>query len=687
MNLSKISEFSEKQEDFSNRNKLVLDRKPHKSDEFDTVVDSINKMHLRLSEQVCEIDQQRQYLFQTLNSIGDAVITTDKSGNVERMNPIAEELTEWSNEEAEGLPLSKIFPIINASTGDTIENPVDKVMSTGETMYLSNHTTLISKSGLEHQIADSAAPIISEGEVLGAVLVFNDVTEQYRVREALHESEEILRQLAENLNEVFWLGSTSWDKIFYVSPAYERNWGLNAEELYSNPRVWLEVVHPEDREQVISDIPVNLSDIGTCVDFNEYRVIKPNGEIIFIKARAYPVLDSNGEVVRIAGIAEDITIRKEQEEKLRRAQKMDALGKLTGGIAHDYNNMLGVVLGYSELLKLKLNDQPEILGYVHEIHRAAERGSKLTRKLLSFSSNQIHDATVFSINDLIKNERDMLEKTLTARIKLKFDCAKELNKVLLDESELEDVILNICINAMHAMKQGGELLIQTSNELLKEREAEALEIKCGEYVLLKISDTGCGMDELTKEKIFDPFYSTKGAKGTGLGLTQVYGFIKKSKGAIQVDSEVNKGTSFTLYFPRCEDKYNEFENDKVHEERLGGLGTILVVDDEHALLKLTCDILELHGYKTKGSLSAEDALKTLEVEVIDLLITDVIMPDMDGYELAEIVKKKHPDVKIQMVSGFAGEHNSENTDSQLHKRLLSKPYSSEELLLRIKALL
>jgi PAS domain S-box-containing protein len=812
--LSAISRFSEEHDPLSDYTPLSLDRKDNREDEFDVVVKSINEMHARLAEQLSEIHQQKQYLSQTLNSIGDAVVTTDEHGNVTRLNPVAEQLTGWTNDEAQNLPLKTIFPIINATTRQAIANPVDKVLATGETVYLSNHTTLISKDGTEYQIADSAAPILNnENAILGMVLVFNDVTGQYQMREALYESEQQLRQLSENINEVFWLGSPDWNEVFYISPAYEKLWGFSAEELYAQPRIWIESVHPDDKQQVLEDIPKTPAEIHSCVIFREYRMQKPDGEILWIKARAYPVYNNDGEIIRIAGVAEDITGRKHnedalhlsnekfttifqtspagilitdintgmildanntaqkilgylqeeaintttvelniwkniddrnrvmlqlkekkyihepnlemnhksgktitlsidfalikinkedvvissfiditkrirQEEQLRRSQKMDALGKLTGGIAHDYNNMLGVILGYSELLRDMLNDQPKLQAYVDKIAHAGDRGAKLTKKLLAFSRNKSSDVARLNINNLLRDEQHMLEKTLTARIQLELKLENELWPVLLDESELEDVVLNMSINSMHAIEKNGRMTIETSNKTINTSEAEGLGLNTGDYVLLTITDTGCGMDEATRDKIFDPFYSTKGEKGTGLGLSQVYGFITRSSGAITIDSKPGQGARFTLYLPRYHGKDSQREADETKTTTaLTGKETILVVDDEPALLELTCEILEQQEYRVIVTESAKQALKILEIENIDLLLSDIVMPEMDGYALAAIVHEKYPGIKIQLASGFPGDYQMNPDNNLLSHNVLEKPYNSQTLLKKIRELL
>ncbi len=391
---------------------------------------------------------------------------------------------------------------------------------------------------------------------------------------------------------------------------------------------------------------------------------------------------------------QQVTESKAAEYALRRSQKMDALGKLTGGIAHDYNNMLGVVLGYTELLQGALNaqEQPKLVRYVKEINRAAQRSARLTEKLLAFSRHKTASTEITNINTVLLDEKHMLEKTLTVRIKLIMDLGKNLWRVMLDESDLEDAILNISINAMHAIDGNGQLTIQTSNQHLDSSEAQKLHIDVGDYVLLSITDTGCGMDEQTKEKLFDPFYSTKGDSGTGLGLSQVYGFVERSNGAISVHSEPAQGTQLKIYFPREIENQNQT---RVSNKDSGEHGnqhsrdkaSILIVDDEPALLDLTCEILSQNGYQVHSAENARQALEILKKESIDLLLSDIIIPEMDGYELAAIVRKKYPGIKIQLASGYSDKPLKNKADESLRKRVLSKPYKSSDLLQRIKEIL
>jgi len=538
---------------------------------------------------------------------------------------------------------------------------------------------------------DQRVPEVGLDETAQLAKQFNKMLDTLEKRKTERvNAEDRLQQLAENINEVFWLGSPDWNEIFYISPAFEKIWGQRVEALYQHPRLWIESVYKDDIEQVLEDIPKDMGSINDHVDFREYRIQKPGGQIVWIKARAYAIVDDDGELIRIAGIAEDVTERIEMEEAIRRTQKMDALGKLTGGIAHDFNNMLGVILGYTELLGIKLADTPQLKRYIDEINLAGNRAKILTSKLLAFSRKQPTNKTSSNINRLLERDKLMLEKTLTATIKLTTIKAEGLWDVSIDEELLTDSILNMCINSMHAMPEGGELTLSSKNIHLDNEMVQSLAISAGDYVQLSVSDTGTGMSPDTKDKIFEPFFSTKGEAGTGLGMSQVYGFVTQSGGEIQVLSEVDKGTEIVIYLPRLTEQKSD-KNDSIisHEKSEANLScneTILIVDDEPALCKLTEEVLQSHNYQVFSAESGVEALEILSKETIDLLITDVIMPNMDGFELAAQVKKSYPDIKILIASGYNERLQVRDTDKSLYQQL-EKPYRSIELLNKVRSLL
>lgn len=389
---------------------------------------------------------------------------------------------------------------------------------------------------------------------------------------------------------------------------------------------------------------------------------------------------------RYVGTCHDLSEIKRQQNALQRVQKMDALGKLTGGISHDFNNILGVILGFGELLEQQLSQQPILATYCRQIVRASERGCDLTRKLLSFSKQQNKQTEIININDLLNAIEPMLAKTLTPIINIKYNLANNLWNANIDINAFDDAVLNLCINAKYAMSAGGLLSISTLNISFSDKEAKQQNLIAGDYICFTVTDNGCGMSDEVKLHLFDPFYTTKGTDDTGLGLSQVYGFVKASHGRVNVYSEENIGSTFSLYFPRYSSNSSNSSNSTQKKSTFSGNENILVVDDEIALGLLAKTILEDKGYTVYQADSAKKALNLLAETSIDLLLTDIIMPEMNGYELVEKIRSTNTHLPIIFASGFAGENNiAENKFSDIS--LISKPYNSNTLLSNIRRLL
>ncbi len=473
--------------------------------------------------------------------------------------------------------------------------------------------------------------------------------------------------------------------IEYVNPAFTETTGYSSEEvLNKTPALMSSGEMPESFYHNLWQT-IQKGETWEGVFYNK----RSNGELYWDEAKISPIKNTQGETTHFLGVQSDITDKKQMEQQLRRSQKMDSLGKLTGGIAHDYNNMLNVILGYTELLEMVVTGEQEEKAneFIKEIKHAADRGASLTKKLLAFSRQESDKPESVDVNNLLLDSKNMLKKTLTARINLDYQLDKNIWPIFLDKGDLEDALLNICINAMHAMPDGGDLTLTSRNRDLEKDEAAILNLAAGEYVQVSIEDTGVGIDDDVLNQIFDPFFTTKGELGTGLGLTQVYGFIKRSKGAISIDSNINIGTYINIYLPRyfSSVKEDEISSDVISDK--GGNETILIVDDEVAICELSNKILSTKGYKTFVAHNGEEALDILSKNNIDLMLSDVIMPKMDGYKLASKVRKKYPSTKIQLVSGFDDDKQRTPEDAILAENLLHKPYSAKELIHVIRKLL
>ena len=502
---------------------------------------------------------------------------------------------------------------------------------------------------------------------------------------SLKHSEEKYQHLVETVQNYFFFYTRDVEGNFtYVSSSIEMLLGYSSDDFLVHHSKYL-TKEPHNEKAWIM---FKLSCEGKEQPAFEIEIANKNGKISWLEVKEFPIFDQHGNVSHVEGIAHDITMRKQTDEMLRRSQKMEALGNLTGGIVHDYNNTLGIILGYAELLEEILSKDPKLRKYIHEIHRAAERGTKLSKKLLSFTRYKEPNSESVNINTIISNEKSMLEKVLTTSLELVLKLDDDLWATWLDRNDLEDTILNITINAAHAMEPNGQLTIKTTNHQVNEIDAQQLDLDAGDYVLLSFCDTGCGIDKRLESKIFEPFYTTKGDKGTGLGLSQVYGFVERSGGSIKVYSEINHGTQFNLFFPRY---LGEAINDEViaqeYKQNLNGTESILIVDDEPTLLNLASEILSTHGYKTFCAQTGMQALEVLEKESIDLVFTDIIMPKISGYELAKKVLEKYPQIKILLTSGFTGNDKATSGNQEIDNNLLHKPYNSQKLLIEIHKLL
>jgi signal transduction histidine kinase/CheY-like chemotaxis protein len=407
-------------------------------------------------------------------------------------------------------------------------------------------------------------------------------------------------------------------------------------------------------------------------------------------------LNSAG-IIEIAGqkciiaFFQDITERKSLEKQLRQAQKMEAIGQLAGGIAHDFNNLLGIIIGYSQLFEEQLDEKHPLKPKVAQIQKAGERAAALTRQLLAFSRQQVLEPKVLDLNAVVADMSKMLHRLIGEDIDLVTVPAPDLGHVKADQGQMEQVIMNLAVNARDAMPQGGKLTITTANADLDDVYVrQHLAGAPGPYVVLQVSDTGCGMDRDTQARIFEPFFTTKeSGKGTGLGLSTVYGVVKQSEGYIWVYSEPGQGTTFKIYLPRVDQPETPAEPVSGVRKDARGTETILVVEDAQALRELTRELLESAGYTVLEASDGAEALRIAKEHhgPIHLLLTDVVMPGMDGRALAESMVVSHPDLKVLYVSGYTDDAILRHGIFDSKITLLQKPFRREDLTRKVRDVL
>jgi PAS domain S-box-containing protein len=513
----------------------------------------------------------------------------------------------------------------------------------------------------------------------------------------LRESEERLRQLASALHEVFWLRETRSQRILYVSPAYERVWLRSCQSLYDEPRSWLDAVHPDDREHVAAERQA----IADGRSFNEeFRIVRPDGSVRSIRARAVPIYDTTGTVYRVAGVAEDVTDRKhadiarqDLEWQLRQSQKLEALGRLTGGIAHDFNNLLGAILGHAELMGLDLEPGHAAQASVDEIRAAGQRAKELVQRLLSFSRPQEQERKLIQLQPVLEEAVRLMRPTLPAGVELTLHSEPTLPAIVGDTSLVHQVVLNLTTNAWHALQgHAGRIDIRLArcrvDTTLRQTQPE---LQLGEHVCLSISDTGVGMDTATRARIFEPFFTTKAAgTGTGLGLSVVHGIVRSHGGAIVVESEPAHGTAFHVYLPASADLADSARSAAAAATSLPGHGEqILFIDDEASLAKLAVAHLERLGYRVEAFTQPAAALAAFRAnpQRFDLVVTDYNMPEMSGIEVAQQLFLMRPDVAVALVTGYARQADLEQARALGIREIILKPFSVEEFRPIIRRLL
>jgi PAS domain S-box-containing protein len=627
----------------------------------------------------------------TLQSIGDAVIATDLDGRVTRMNTVAEELTGWPFALARGRPLADVFNIINAESRARVPSPTQRVLASGEILDLANHTMLLARNGAEYHISDSAAPIRdASGKVMGVVLVFSDVSEQYRAQQALRVHAEALRLRDRALTQIsqgVMITDASW-VISYVNPGFERLTGYSAGETLGRTAKFL---------QGAQTSKAAAADLGRALRAGEeYRGeilnYRKDGAAIWIALDISPIRDDSGALTGFVGTQRDITERKQAEverrsleSQLRESQKMESIGTLAGGIAHDFNNILGAILGNVALARGDLPAEHPAHQSLDQIGKASLRARDLVQQILAFSRRQAQELVGQPLQPLVEESLSLLRATLPARCALEAKLTDAPLYVYADGTQIQQVLMNLCTNAWHALADGlGTITVGLDEQLLETAAAQAVGAwPPGRYAHLWVRDTGIGMDAQTRARIFEPFFTTKPAgQGTGLGLSVVHGIVAAHQGAISVDSAPGEGSTFHLYLPAQQQLETSPTSESTRPAALEGHGEhVLYIDDDEVMLLMVDRLLQRSGYRSTCCHSTQDALAALRAapQAFDAVVTDYNMPEASGLELAGAISRIRPDLPVVISSGYVSEELRSGAERLGVRHLLQKQNTFDEL--------
>jgi PAS domain S-box-containing protein len=516
--------------------------------------------------------------------------------------------------------------------------------------------------------------------------------EHVRAQAQLRDAEDRYRTLVERLPAITYIAELGIDGPWhYVSPQIESILGFSPKEWLADPMSWMNHIHIDDREIALA-AEKRFQDTHDLFQA-EYRMFARDGRILWFRDEAVMLQATEDHGLLMQGVLYDITAHKRLEEELRHSQKMEAVGQLAGGVAHDFNNLLMLIQAHNERLRHRLEPQDPAHQDALEIERAVARAATLTRQLLAFSRKQILHVKVLDLNAVIGEVAKMLDRLIANHIELTTLPAPSLGRVKADPGQIEQVILNLAVNARDAMPQGGRLILETKNVDVNEDYAQRRDgVPIGKYVMLAVSDTGTGMDPETQSRMFEPFFTTKApGKGTGLGLATVYGVVKQMDGAIWVRSNPGEGTTFEIYLPQVEDSEEPAasETTRILAAAPTGTETILLVEDQDGIRDLVREFLHRKGYTILQAMDGKDALRIAgEYEQpIHLLLTDVVMPNLGGRELAPRLREMHPEMKVLFMSGYAEHSPADSEALDGGTPVLQKPFLLDTLARNLRSVL
>jgi len=633
-----------------------------------------------------ERDRAQALLDNLLTTMPDHIYFKDRQGRFLRINKaMARSFGLRDPAEAVGKTDADFFTAEHARQAYEDEQ---RVMATGIAM-VSQEEKETWPDGRVTWVSTTKVPLYDrDGRVVGLMGISRDITAHKQAEEALWESEARFRRLLEN-SLVGIYRTTPDGRILLANPTLVKMLRYPSFEAMAQLNLEKDGFYPQYPRRLFKE----AIERDGVIRGLESALICADGTTVYVRESAQAVRGPDGRIEYYDGVMEDITEQRRLEESLRQSQKMEAIGRLAGGVAHDFNNLLSVIIGYSNLLQPALPADPKLQTYAKEIEKDGHRAAQLTRQLLAFSRKQILQPQVLDLNAVLTDLQKMLSRLIGEDIELTTGLASDLHRVKADPGQLEQVIINLCVNARDAMPKGGKLRIETRN--VPSAELEALREEPGTatrepatFVQLAITDTGIGMTPEVRAHLFEPFFTTKEpGKGTGLGLATVFGIVKQSGGFITVETEPGRGTTFRIYLPGCTEAVNQQATEAGDRALLGGTETILVVEDEPTLRELATVILSAAGYQV---LTAANGVEGLAVAAqhtgaaIALLVTDVVMPQMGGRDLADRLQARHPRLRVLFTSGYTANAIVHHGVLEHGIRFLQKPYTSSELLRKVR---
>jgi two-component system, cell cycle sensor histidine kinase and response regulator CckA len=634
---------------------------------------------------VDSLQRSHSLVHAVLTSIGDAVISSDSKYRVRFMNPQAEVLTGWYRYEAKNKLLAEVLKIGSPGEADVdVQQLLIQAKHERRAVIFPPQAFLTQKSGRALAVDASVAPIRSRnGKLGGYVIVFRDDTDRRLNQEALIEAEARYREIFENA-VVGMFQITPQGRYLRVNRVMALMHGYDSPEQMVDAvsDLWSqEFPNPDQRRNF-----ERLLNEHTAVLAFPVETLRRDGTRLPVVVNARLVRDLQGNALYYEGTQEDVSERKRMQEQFEQAQRLEAIGRLAGGVAHDFNNILGVVSGYCTLIDQRLGANHPVASFLTQIRAVSDRGAALIRQLLAFSRKQAVQPSVLDLNQVIRESLPILERLLGEDISISLNLCEEAAMILADFGQLEQILMNLAVNARDAMPLGGKIGIESRNvELDNEYTKKYPGVVSGSYVMLCFSDNGLGIDEASLPHIFEPFFTTKEpGKGTGLGLATIYGIVKQNNGNVWVYSEVGHGTTFKIYLPQTKSMASRLK-ERPAPFPAGGTESILIVEDDVALLEVVGAMLESSGYRVQTASNEAAAIEIAQRNPahINLLLSDVVMRDTSGPELSKKLKLIQPEMKVLYMSGYVGDKVRDYGS----RDVLEKPFTKNDLLRRVRAAL